>query len=371
MKQRKQTLKKLIVFLCVPIVMTVFACGHKYTQRESDENVAATLEIVAQVDTGPGNITVTPAGKIIVSLHQFYGHDVRVASINENGQLIPFATDANVNSVLGLQSDVEGVVWLLDNAMRGGSTRRLVAWDTSGERLVADIDLTEVTTEQSFLNDLAVDSVSNTIYIADPAGGADAAIIVVDLVRAAARRVLQGHKSVIPEDIDLVIDGNPVRIRADDGAEIRPRVGINPIALDKDGEWLYYGPMHGRSMYRIRTADLRNAELSPDDLASRTVRWSDKPICDGISIDNVGNVYLGDLANNAIGVIGSDRKYRVLISDPRLSWVDAFSFGDDGFLYAVVNQLHRSAVLNGGESATRPPYLILKFRPLSEGTIGR
>ena len=64
-------------------------------------------------------------------------------------------------------------------------------------------------------------------------------------------------------------------------------------------------------------------------------------------------------------------KYSVLISDPRLSWVDAFSFGDNGYLYAVVNQLHRSAVVNGGDSATKPPYLIVKFGPLSGGTGGR
>ena len=76
-------------------------------------------------------------------------------------------------------------------------------------------------------------------------------------------------------------------------------------------------------------------------------------------------------ANNAIGVIGPDRTYRVLISDPRLSWVDAFSFGTDGYLYTVANQLHRSAVLNGGESATKPPYLILRFKPLAAGTPGR
>ena len=349
----------------------IYACSHTDTQSKSAEDIADTLEIVAQLDKGPGNITVTPAGKIVVSLHQFYGHDLRVASVDDNDQLIPFATAANVNSVLGLQADAEGVVWLLDNAMRGGTTRRLVAWNASEERLVADIDLTRVTTEKSFLNDLAVDPVRNTVYIADPAGGADASIIVVDVVRGAARRVLQGHKSLIPEDMDLIIDGNPVRIRANDGTEIRPRVGINPIALDKDGEWLFYGPMHGRSMYRIRTADLRNADLTPDELSDRAERWSDKPICDGISVDNAGNLYLGDLANNAIGIIGYDRKYRVLISDPRLSWVDAFSFGDNGYLYAVVNQLHRSAVLNGGDSATKPPYLVVKFRPLSGGTVGR
>jgi sugar lactone lactonase YvrE len=246
-----------------------------------------------------------------------------------------------------------------------------VGWHGSEARLVADIHLTSVTTDKSFLNDLAVDPISQTVYIADPAGGADAAIIVVDVAKGVARRVLESHASVTPEDIDLVIDGTPVRIRASDGSEIRPRVGINPIAIDKNGEWLYYGPMHGRSMYRVRTADLRNVELTPKDLSKRVERWSDKPICDGISIDNNDNLYLGDLANNAIGIIGPDRKYRMLIADPRLSWVDAFSFGHDGFLYTVANQLHRSAVLNGGESATQPPYLILKFKPLSEGITGR
>lgn len=357
-------MKKFVVFLFL-LIMTV-ACAHGQTAAQQ-----AVFEIVAKLDVGPGNITVTPTGKILVSLHQFYGHPLRVVHIQDHGQLVPFATAANLNAVLGLQADATGVVWLLDNAMRGGKNRRLVAWDATEDRLVADIDLSDVTTDQSFLNDLAVDAVSNTVYIADPAAGADAAIIVVDVSQGTARRVLQGHKSVIPEDVDLVIDGSAVRIMKDDGSEIRPRVGINPIAIDKDGEWLYYGPMHGHSMYRIRTADIRDAALTPDALAVRVERWSDKPICDGISIDNAGNIYLGDLANNAIGIIGADRQYHIWLADPQLSWVDAFSFGNDGYLYAAVNQLHRSAVLNGGVSATKPPYLIIKFRPLSEGTSGR
>jgi sugar lactone lactonase YvrE len=360
-----------MILLPLLAALALGACNLNRTFHESLKKSAASLEVVAELTEGPGNITVTPAGRIIVSLHQFFNHDVRVALVNDNARLVPFAVAAKLDSVLGLQADAEGVVWLLDNAMRNGTTRRIVGWHASEDRLVTDIDLTRVTTDQSFLNDLAVDPARNTVYIADPAEGSDAAIIVVDASRGIARRVLEGHESVTPEDIDLVIDGTPVRIRADDGSEIRPRIGINPIALDKNGEWLYYGPMHGRSMYRVRTADLRDAELAPEDLAAKVERWADKPICDGISIDHAGNLYLGDLVGNAIGVIGPDRTYRVLIADPRLSWVDAFSFGPDGHLYTVANQLHRSAVLNGGESAIQPPYLILKFKPLSPGTTGR
>lgn len=364
-------MRQFMIVTHVLIALALSACSRNYTPPETLKDTETSLNVVAELTKGPGNITITPTGQVIVSLHQFYNHDMRVARVNANGQLSPFAAAANVNSVLGVQADANGVVWLLDNAMRNGDTRRLVGWHGSEARLVADIHLASVTTDKSFLNDLAVDPISETVYIADPAGGADAAIIVVDVAKGVARRVLERHPSVTPEDIDLVIDGTPVRIRASDGSEIRPRVGINPIAIDKNGEWLYYGPMHGRSMYRVRTADLRNVELTPKDLSKRVERWSDKPICDGISIDNDDNLYLGDLANNAIGVIGPDRKYRMLIADPRLSWVDAFSFGHDGFLYTVANQLHRSAVLNGGESATQPPYLILKFKPLSEGITGR
>ena len=364
-------MRRLWIIIIAQAALTLNAVGASTNGEPGREGKIPSLEVVAELAMGPGNLTVTPDGQIIVSLHQFYNHDLRVARLNGSVQLMPFAAAAGLNSVLGLQADANGVVWLLDNAMRDGPARRLVGWHAAEDRLVADINLGNVTTERAFLNDLAVDPVRSTVYIADPAGNTDAAILVVDTASGVARRVLEGHESVRAEDIDLVIDGVPVRIRADDGTEIRPRVGINPIAIDRQGEWLYYGPMHGRSMYRVRTADLRNSKLGAEALAARVERWSDKPICDGISIDDDGNLYLGDLAGNAIGVIGADRNYRVLLADPRLSWVDAFSFGPDGYLYTVVNQLHRSAVLNGGEAATTPPYLILRFRPLATGTTGR
>jgi sugar lactone lactonase YvrE len=129
--------------------------------------------------------------------------------------------------------------------------------------------------------------------------------------------------------------------------------------------------MHGLSLYRIKADDLANEKLDAKVLANRVQRYSDKPISDGMTIDKDNNIYLGELAVNAIGVISADRKYQRLAQCPRLSWVDSFSFGSEGKLYAVVNRLHQSATLNGGVAISKPPYYLLQIIPLAAGLPGR
>ncbi len=343
---------------------------------------ASEIEVVARLTEAPGNVTVTPDGRIIMSLHEFYSPTRRVVELKSGGRLVAFPNDTwnaaqesepYLDSVLGIQSDTKGVVWMLDNGRRGKVTPKLVGWDSRNDTLVRIIDLpAPATSENSFVNDLAIDEQHNAIYIADPAGGDNAALIVVDLNTGQARRVLQGDQSVIPENIYLIIDNRSVKLKREDGTFLRPRVGVNPIALDAKAEWLYFGPMHGKSMYRIRTQDLLNRELENDALAQKVERYSDKPICDGISIDRAGNIYISDIANNAVGVISTLRRYEIIAEDrERLSWPDAFSFGPDGKLYTVANQLHRTAVLNAGVMAAKPPYYVLQLEPMAPGIPGR
>ncbi|HXW72312.1 MAG TPA: hypothetical protein VEK34_12850 [Methylocella sp.] len=62
---------------------------------------------------------------------------------------------------------------------------------------------------------------------------------------------------------------------------------------------------------------------------------------------------------------------RWLAQSTELSWVDSLSFGPEGKLYAVVNQLHRSAALNGGEALSKPPYFLIEVKALAAGLPGR
>jgi sugar lactone lactonase YvrE len=339
------------------------------------------FDVVARLAQGPGNVTVTANGRIVMSQHQFYEPQFSVVELRPDGGTAPFPnaetngrerpSGVSLDSVLGLRSD-NGVVWLLDNGLRSGVTPKLVAWDATTKRLLRVIYLPPpIAPKDAFVNDFTIDTRHKKIFIADPAGGQNAALIVVDMETGAARRVLEGHPSVVPENVDLIMEGHPIQVKDASGRLVKPHIGVNPITEDLENEWVYFGPMHGFSLYRIKAVDLANDGLDAKALASRVERYSAKPVCDGITIDNDNNIYLGDLSENAIGVIKPDRSYQQIAKSDQLTWVDSFSFGPDGKLYAVVNQLNRSAVLNGGKDLSKPPYLLIEVKAFAAGLAGR
>lgn len=336
---------------------------------------AATLSVVAALDLAPGNLTLGADGRLFLSLHQFHDPQHCVCELVD-GALVPYPAGPGTelfafHSVLGIQIDAEGVLWMLDNGDRNHALPKLVGWDTKQDRLHRVFYLPEpVTTPDSFINDLVVDLSLQMIYISDPIQETSA-VIRVDMTTGLSTRLLQGHKSVIPENMELFVGDTPVRIRLEDGSMIRPRLGVNGIALDAKNEWVYLSPMHAGSMYRVRSADLADLTLGEAELGDRVEWYSEKPICDGITIDRANNLYVGDLAAGGVGVIRSDKSYELLVIDERLGWTDSFSFGPDGGMYVDCNQLNRSAFLNGGEEASAPPYYILRIEPLAKGVVGR
>jgi len=112
--------------------------------------------------------------------------------------------------------------------------------------------------------------------------------------------------------------------------------------------------------------------LADAELAARIERYGDRPVCDGITIDGAGNVYITDLTQSAVGVVDATGQYRILYQDEeRLSWPDGMAFGPDGYVYVVANQLHLSPAFNRGKDVSAPPYYLLRFPALAPGTVGR
>lgn len=345
-----------------------------------NDNVEAELEIVAEfsAEHPPGNIAITPEGRIMISQHQFYGAPWRVVELLSDNSVEPFPNLAwssqpnnqgvGLNSVLGLRSDENGVVWMLDRSDGNGQPGKIVGWDTENNELYQVVYLPQpIIPESPFLNDLAVDLDHNAIYLTDTASGEDSALIVVDLTTGFSRRVLEGDASTRPEDIPMIIDERIINLAGEPA-----RIGANPITIDPNNEWVYYAPMTGTSLYRIATSDLLDPDLSPEELSSRVERYGDKPICDGITVDGAGNVYITSITDNAIGVVDQTGQYQTLYQDEQLlSWADGMAFSPDNYIYATVNQLQNSPPLNNGNDDVTASFYVVRFPALASGKVGR
>lgn len=346
----------------------------KIFKKPNDELLETT-----QAPAGPGGMCMLPSGDYVAACHPFFLPQFRVMSLGKDGQWKPFPNEAMntpgsgdpllLDSVLGIACDSRGIVWMLDNGRRSGSAAKLVAWDTKRGALhkVVVIDALALT-QHSFLTNLALDPVGPYVYISDPADGVSSAIIVVNTESGLARRVLQGDRSVQKDpQIVLTVDGRQIEVRRPDGVVATPLTGVSPIAIDRRGEWLYYGARDGASLYKIRTQFLTDLSIAPQVLTTQITGVSQKPVCDSMTIDSRGRIYFADISRGSIDYVDPEENYlnlRLLVQDPRITWPGGLFIGPDGQLHFYSSQLHRTPFFNSGKDITAPPFPIFKTRPL-------
>jgi sugar lactone lactonase YvrE len=362
-----------------------------------------TLEVYAELDAaGVGGITQMPNGQVVIGYHPFYGPPkVQVALLNaDRKSTTPYPTadwqscknadgtwksDFNrcIDWVLGLHTDANGILWLLDSAKStdkaagrpAGLVPKLVAWDTKKNQLARIIPITgDATLTESQHNDFVVDLKHEVIVDADEAIGEGsngvgdkAALVVVDLKTGTSRRLLQGHSSVMPVADPIKWDqGKPT------AGTFKLGVGVDGIALDAASEWLYFAPLNAYKVYRIRMADLLDKSLTPAQLGAKVETYADKPFNGGLSIDRSNNLYMTEVGERAIGVIPADtRKYYRLVTAPGMVWPDGVTFNSDGYMYTGAAQLTLTNVLQAdGVGKNKAPYLVYRFRPLAPGIPG-
>jgi sugar lactone lactonase YvrE len=370
----------LIVLATAALALTLrlrYGGGEAFPDRTTaPELESSQLEIVANLDTPPGNIAVSADGRVFVTLHPEARPQIKVAEIVQ-GLAVPypnmsFQTDADnprrFLSVLSLRIDRQNRLWTLDNAHHGIQPGRLLAFDLASAELVHEyVFPKEMAGLGSHLNDFQVSADGRYIYIADASFFAKTpALIVYDIERGTTRRLLEGQASVTAEPYIPVVQGRPMV--AFGLVAIRP--GVDSIALDHRGEWLYFAPVTNNHMYRVRTRDLLDTTLTPEALALRVENYALKTMSDGITMDLQDNIYISDLEHSAILRLDTQRRLSTLIKDPKLRWPDGFSFGPAGWLYVTCSSLHQVIGLPPSSVRKHAPYQVFRFRPGAEGVPG-
>jgi sugar lactone lactonase YvrE len=346
------------------VALAAVACGGRLRleDRTTDPLIPATaIETVADLDYPPGNIAVAANGRVFFTLHPDGKPPAQVHELVA-GKPVPYpAGFADYQTVLALRIDQQHRLWALDYAGYGRGQPRLLAFDLETNREVHRYDFpSDVAGFLSMLNDFQVSPDGQTIYIAEASPIRQMpAIIVYDVATRTSRRLLDGHSSLRPQGYVIQAPGRDMIILG----FYTLHIGIDTIALDRQGEWLYYGPVNGARLYRIATSQLRDASLSAQRLAAGVEDFGPKPISDGASTDAAGAVYLTDPEHSAVLALGPDRVLRTLVKDPKLRWPDGLSFGPDGWLYVTCSALQHVLFVSDATMRANAPYQIHRFRP--------
>jgi sugar lactone lactonase YvrE len=321
----------------------------------------ATLDRVASFDHQVTGVAVSETGRIFVNFPR-WSEDAPV-SVGElkDGKVTPYP-DAEWNSyrnwvpktpgdhfvcVQAMTADGKGNLWVIDPAapntefiVPGGP--KLVKIDLASNKVVQTIlfDI-DVAPQGSYLNDVRFSPDGAWAYLTD--SGAKGALVVVDLKSGKGRRVLEGDVSTMPDkSVKVVVDG--VELRQPDGRGVQ--FAADSISIDPKGEYLTWQPLTAATLYRVPTATLQDANLSPDQVKSKVEKVTESQPNDGLWTDKSGRIFFTDIQHSAITTMEPDGKKTTLVQDPRLRWPDTFAEGPGGVLYVTNSAINDSPRFN-------------------------
>jgi sugar lactone lactonase YvrE len=356
---------------------TATTAGTTPADSTSAASANSPLQVVAEfTDPQMVGVAVAPGGKMFACFPRWdYNPVYPIAEVGPNNTLKPYPNaswcmwnDSVKSEPLKhwicpqtVFADKSGMVWILDPASPGlkftvAGGPKLVKTDPKTNQVLLTIPFPEnVAPRKSYLNDVRIDLQNNYAYLTESGMGA---LVVVDLKTLKSRRLLDKHPStkavkglVIKAEGHPMIDvqGKPAQFNADG------------IALSTDNAYLYYCPLTGHTLYRIKTAALRDAALSSEQLAQQVETVGEIPASDGLEIDAANNVYLTSFEQSALLRRTPDGKIETVAKDARLQWPDTYSFAADGNLYVANSAIHKTPNWNKGVGQPRQPFRIFKM----------
>ena len=372
---------RLFIFLVLLAVLAIgglrlhFGGGQSYPKLAGTPAVAESgLETVVAYHEPVGNVAVSSTGRLFFTVHP-EGRPSGPRLLEwRNGLAEPFpAADiqaAIFDTPLGLVIDRQNRLWVIDPASHGFGRPRIVAIDLGTGNIVHEhVFPRSIAPRGSFLQDLQVDPSGRMVYIADASfWRSSPALIVYDTATRRSRRVLERHASVRAQDWIIT---TPMREMTFIGGVIPMKIGLDGIAMDPAGQWLYFGAMNHDTLHRIPTGALMNDELSRNALAERIEPLGKKPLSDGLSTDLAGNVYVTDVEAGAVLRMAPGGELATIVRSPRIRWADGLSFGPNGWLYLSDSGLPEVLLRTRGHIRDHGPYHVYRFRPGTSGVPGQ
>ena len=350
--------------LAKPLVLLAFAASLATAQRPAAAPAAAPRAgAIAQVASFPDQVTgvaVSEGGRVFVNFPRWTNDvPVSVAEVGRDGSIRPFPNaewnawrnaagplvdpGAHFVCVQSVVADGRGSLWVLDPGAPNAEkivpgAPKLVKIDLATNQVAQVIRFGEdVAPAASYLNDVRFTPDGRHALITD--SGQKGAIVMVDLGSGTARRLLDGHPSVIMDPtVQVTADGRP--LRRPDGRQ--PQFNSDAISIGPDG-YLYYQALTGKTLYRVPLAALTDPTATDYSVGRAVEPVAEYRVPDGILHTRAGALLLTAPETDEVKVMNPDRTFATFARDRRLRWPDSMAEGPDGSIYITSSRIQDSA----------------------------
>lgn len=357
------------------IVYVLFGGGTEYADLSTAPRLPeGTIEAVVTSPRPMGNVAVSVNGRIFYTIHPESNPDYPKLYEWKDGRPVAWPAGADQPKLfatpLGVRIDTKNRLWIVDPASHGTGQPRLIALDVDSGKEVQRFDFpNDIAPLGSFLQDMSISPDGRWIYIADVGFWAKRpAIVVYDSETRRARRLLSRDPSVYPENILI---RNPIRPMKFFGGLLEMKTGVDGIAASRDGRWVYYAAMNHDTLYRIPAAALQDFAMDEAAIKAKVEPVGKKPLNDGITTDDSGNIFLTDIEHSAVLEMAPDGKLSTAIKDKRIRWADGLSWGPDGWLYLADSAIPHIVLQNAQHHASHAPYYVWRFKPGTRAAAGQ
>ncbi|GAB2558341.1 L-dopachrome tautomerase-related protein [Spirosoma aerophilum] len=315
-------------------------------------------------------VTTTDDGRIFVCFPHLEGDGgIRIGELKTGNTLSPYPTASWNNWQAGQEAATAFVrtnslrigpdanLWIVDTGTpyMGAAViengPKVVVIDPITDQVVRIISLDGVVRTHSLVSQLRI--TSSHLYLTD---AGEPALIILNRRTGQGRRILEGDDSVT--DLrPIVAEGTIMSYQHGGGV----RIHASQLEVSPDGKYLYFQPASGL-MSRLETMYVNDETLSSVEIAGHIQLFVDTPGTGGTTIDADGMIYLSDVNESRLLKITPDGKRTTLLTDDRLTWVDALWLDDAGFLWLPAAQLNRLAMFQQGTSTVDYPVHLFKLQ---------
>ncbi|MGL4239033.1 MAG: L-dopachrome tautomerase-related protein [Tabrizicola sp.] len=363
-----------LALLAVGTVWLAFGRGQPYPDLSGEPRLPqGTIEVAVTSDRPIGNAAVSAEGRIFYTIHPESGPAAPFLYEWVDGAAKPYpATEQTdlLQTPLGVSIDSRNRLWVIDPGRHGTGKPSLTAFDLATDAVVQRHEFaSDIAPMGSFLQAMAISPDGRYIYIADAGFWAKRpAIVVYDAETDTAWRRLQRHESLYPQNY---LVRNQIKDMSFLGGILQMKTGIDGIAASRDGAWVTYAAMNHDTLFRVPAAVLQDPVATEAALEAVIEPVGSKPLNDGISMDDQGNVFITDIEHQAVLALAPDGTLSTVVKDTRIRWADAVSFGPDGWLYLSDSAIPELVLQSPEHHAAKAPYYVWRFQPGTSGEAGQ